>query len=476
MEINLPNPGSIVRTLEETFLSYTIDVSFLLGGRWWGSEKRSCVSIGSTQVSPLDLKNPDLIRWASYLSPAYLRIGGTEADRVYYRLKKKDPFPERPTVSYQLVLKKKQWKQILSFTKKVGAKLVFTLNCGWSDRTEGGEWDSTNAQRLIAYTARKKLPVVGWELGNEVNGYPFIEGFRYRVSANQYVKDFQKFSLLVKELHPGAKAIGPASAFWPKIGEPHPIIPKLLSSGALAKEDVVSWHYYPFQSSRGVFAIRRAKVRNSFDPKVFEEAAMYVGKLQERASGREIWLTETAHALYGGERGISDTYVSTPWWLDLLGRMASMGIQRVFRQTLVGSDYGLLDPETFDPRPDYYASFLWKRLMGNGVISLPPSPSKRILWYCHTTKGKKKGVTYLLINLNRTPVSVRTEGMIRYRYVLKPAGPLQSHYLSLNDTLVEPDIVTKWKRRNTKEKYKIHGSTNMEIIPPLGCAFLVVKF
>ncbi len=476
MEIHLPDPGPIVHTIDPTFLSYTIDISYLLGGRWWGSEKRSCRSLGSVQVPPLDLKNPDLIRWASYLSPAYLRIGGTEADRVYYRLKKKDLPPEKPNISYQLVLKKKQWKRILSFTKKVDAKLLFTLNCGWADRTEDGEWESTNAQRLIAYTARKKLPVVGWELGNEVNGYPFIEGLRYRVSASQYVKDFEKFSRLVKELHPGAKAVGPASAFWPKLGEPHPIIPKLLFSGAMAKDDIVSWHYYPFHSRRGRVAVRRARLRSCLVPEVFAEGGKYGETLREKAEGREIWLTETGHALYGGEPGLSDTYVSTPWWLDLLGRMARIGIQCVFRQTLVGSDYGLLDPETFDPRPDYYASFLWKRLMGGGVVRLPPSPLKKLLWYCHTTEGKKKSVTYLIINLDKNPVSIATDGSIRSQYVLKSAGPLTSHYLLLNDILVEPDVVTKWRKRRTKEKYRTQEVSAPVVIPPSGCAFLVVRF
>jgi hypothetical protein len=100
-------------------------------------------------VPPLDLKNKALLKWASYLSPAYLRVGGTEADRVYYALKKKEPVPSKPVVDYQLVLKKKQWKQLIRFTKKVGARLVFTLNCGWSDRLPDGSWDSSNARSSL---------------------------------------------------------------------------------------------------------------------------------------------------------------------------------------------------------------------------------------------------------------------------------------------------------------------------------------
>ena len=52
-------------------------------------------------------------------------------------------------------------------------------------------------------------------------------------------------------------------------------------------------------------------------------------------------MTETGHALYGGEPGLSDTYLSSIWWLDQLGLLAREGVSRVFRQSLVGSDYGL---------------------------------------------------------------------------------------------------------------------------------------
>ena len=37
------------------------------------------------------------------------------------------------------------------------------------------------------------------------------------------------------------------------------------------------------------------------------------------------------------------------------------------RQTLAGADYGLLDEETLEPTPDYWASLLWRRCMGTAV-------------------------------------------------------------------------------------------------------------
>lgn len=67
-------------------------------------------------------------------------------------------------------------------------------------------------------------------------------------------------------------------------------------------------------------------------------------------------------------QGFPTPHLSSIWWLDQLGLLAREVVSRVFRQSLVGSDYGLLDQNSFAPRPDYYASFLWKRLMGNRVF------------------------------------------------------------------------------------------------------------
>jgi len=477
MGTSLPAPQSALTEVPDTYISYTIDVSYLLGGRWWGTEERSACGVGTAVVPPLDLKNKALLKWASYLSPAYLRVGGTEADRVYYALKKKEPVPSKPVVDYQLVLKKKQWKQLIRFTKKVGARLVFTLNCGWSDRLPDGSWDSSNARRLIAYTARKRLPVVAWELGNEVNGYPFLEGIKYAIPARQYAEDFYLFSHLVEELHPEAQSVGPASAFWPIIGEPNPVIPTLVESGVLGPKDVVSWHYYPFQSNRGKYRIRKITLKRILSPTLFMEGERYAQRLKKLVKERELWLTETGSALYGGEEGISDTYASTLWWLNLLGSMARSGVTRLFRQTLVGSDYGLLNPETFEPRPDYYVTFLWKKLMGGVVYALGDPALKTIRWYCHSTRGKRNRFTYVVLNLSSKSVQLEATPSLKERYILSAAGPLSSHYLLLNGELVEEDLVTQWRKKKTKEKYKVNQKKEEPAleIPPYGSAFLVVK-
>jgi heparanase 1 len=207
------------------------------------------------------------------------------------------------------------------------------------------------------------------------------------------------------------------------------------------------------------------------------EGEEYARKLKELVKGRELWLTETASALYGGEGGVSDTYASTLFWLNLLGSMARSGVSRVFRQTLVGSDYGLLDPETFEPRPDYFVTFLWKKLMGGQVFALEEPPLKTLRWYCHATRGKRNRNTFVMVNHSTNPVVLETPFPPIERYILSPAGPLTSHYLLLNGELVEEDLVTHWRKKRIKEKYRIlnrEGESPLQI-PPHSSAFLVLK-
>jgi hypothetical protein len=74
----------------------------------------------------------------------------------------------------------------------------------------------------------------------------------------------------------------------------------------------------------------------------------------------------------------------------------------VVRQTLAGSDYGMIEPETLAPRPDYWNSVLWKRLMGREVYAaeVTGDRSGRLRAYTHATPGPAGSVTVLLINLD----------------------------------------------------------------------------
>src|SRR5215831_3037371 len=72
-------------TIDERYLSFAIDSSQLVGGKWWNpaanrAERRS----GEVRAPLFDFARPRLRALTRSLSPAYLRLGGSEADRMYY--------------------------------------------------------------------------------------------------------------------------------------------------------------------------------------------------------------------------------------------------------------------------------------------------------------------------------------------------------------------------------------------------------
>jgi heparanase 1 len=464
-----------LRRLPADYLSFTLDTSLVLGGRWWGPSKKMSQGVAVDTVDPLDLDNPTLVARARALAPATLRIGGTEADRVRYHLKK-GPVPAG---THDYALRKADWKRIHRFVRRARLDLLFTLSAGPADRDEAGAWQPDNARDLIGYTVRKGYPVSGWELGNEVNGFPFIHGLAHRVSARQYSADFERFAALMAELAPEALSAGPSSAVWPLIGEPNPLIPGFSRSQAARHLGALSWHYYPQQSHHGPVATRRVGTKTMLNARNLDGVRRWtrmVGRAQQlcRNPGVQNWMTETAHALYGGEPGISDTFASTLWWLDELGLVAREGVDKVFRQSLVGARYGLLDQETLDPRPDFWASFLWKKLMGP-VVYPSPRPARwpaSLRAYLHGDDRTPWSRTLLVVNLHQTrTVPLGLEAPVGV-WCLQGASGLCSPTLTVNGFPADDDLVDDWGRRRLLRKYAVTVPSSPVLLPPLSATFV----
>jgi len=69
--------------------------------------------------------------------------------------------------------------------------------------------------------------------------------------------------------------------------------------------------------------------------------------------------------------------------------------------TLDASDYGLLDEKTLAPRPDYWAAWLWRKLMGTTVLDPGPSPAPNLHLYAHCLRNQPGGVVVLAINADK---------------------------------------------------------------------------
>jgi hypothetical protein len=70
--------------------------------------------------------------------------------------------------------------------------------------------------------------------------------------------------------------------------------------------------------------------------------------------------------------------------------------------TLASSDYGLIDEETYEPRPNYWASLLWKQTMGTRSLDPSLPQTSRMRTYAQCMKDSNGGVSVLLLNLSKT--------------------------------------------------------------------------
>jgi heparanase 1 len=419
--------------LSERYLSFSVDTSQVVGGKWWNPQAdRVEWSSGTVQAPVFDFDRPKLNLLTEALAPAYLRIGGSEADKVFYDLEAGPGAGPAIPEGYESVFTRGQWDAVHAFASRNDLELVCTLNAGPAARDRTSRWQDDNAAELMAYSARQGYPVAVWELGNEVNVFFSVHGLAAQVSVEQYAQDLEAVRQLVDRYTPGARLAGQGSAYWPVLGEPLGLLFGFLP-GYLKHAgdfvDLITWHYYPQQSRRGPLASRRACPSRLLNPKNLDEAAHWAHKIDrwrdEYAPGTPVWLGETGNAQYGGEPGLSDVYLGGLWWLDQLGLLARQGHRVMIRQSLTGMDYGLLDEDTLEPRPDYWNSLLWKRLMGTRVYAVQAAGdgADQLRVYAQATASTDAAsVTVLAINLDPQRDAVlsfpRFEGRAHEQYAV----------------------------------------------------------
>lgn len=121
--------------------------------------------------------------------------------------------------------------------------------------------------------------------------------------------------------------------------------------------------------------------------------------------------------LCGGNPWAS-TFLDSFRYLDQLGRLAKRGVNVHMHNTLASSDYGLLDANTFAPRPNYWAALLWRKVMGTTVLDPGPPPIENLHLYAQCLRDVKGGVALLAINTDRAASASLVVPMTAQRYTL----------------------------------------------------------
>lgn len=99
-------------------------------------------------------------------------------------------------------------------------------------------------------------------------------------------------------------------------------------------------------------------------------------------------------------------------------RLAQLGVSVIMHNTLASNDYGLLDENTYEPRPNYWVTLLWHMLIGTTVLDPDRSPAPNLYLFAHCLKDHPGGITLLVINASRQrrfDIGLKTDS---FRYAL----------------------------------------------------------
>ena len=445
-----------IGTVDERFQSYNIEMVEVIGGRFWkpygsttneSKAQEPAPQAGFTPAgidpnlyryrAPIDLSNPRLRKLAAALSPAYVRVSGTWANSAYFQ-DSENAAPANAPSGFSGVLTREEWKGVVDFSHAVNAEIVTSVATGPGSRDAQGVWTSDQARQLFEYTKSAGGRIAASEFMNEPT-YAAMGGAPKGYDAASYGRDVAVFRTFLRKTAPDTLFLGPGS-----VGEGPFAMP--MGGGVLKSEDllhaagpvfdVFSYHLYAAASQRcasmGASSQTTAAAALSQDwlsrP---EKIGAFYADLRDRFEpGKSLWITETADAACGGNPWAS-TFLDTFRYLVQHASLAQRGVKVIMHNTLASSDYGLLDENTFAPRPNYWAALLWRRLMGVTVLDPQISPTPNLYVYAHCLRNHPGGVALLVINADEQQVHEITLVPEAERYTLT-AKQLQDRAVQLN--------------------------------------------
>ena len=417
-----PNPYAslpVVAEVSPRFQSYNVEMVEVTGGRFWAPYGGPEGEVYRMRP-PIELDSPKLRALARHLAPAYVRVSGTWANKTYLPAEG-EQIAEAPE-GYDGILTREQWRNLVGFSKAVDAPILVSFAVGPGARDKDGVWVTEQAQRMVDLTREAGGTIAAAEFFNEPNA-AFLSSLPENYTGDDYVRDFRIFHAWAEKELPDMKIFGLGNVNEGSSGDEVPVairgIPRVLSEEVMPKVagmlDGVSYHHYGTISQRcgGRSILIPAKLEDALTPDWLDGNLVdleYYRAFRDRYEpGKPIWITETAQAACGGSPWAA-SFVDVFRYVNQMALHAQGGVDVIFHNTLAASDYALIDDETFDPRPNYWAAVLWERLMGEKVLSSPAAPSADLRLYAQCLKGSSGGVALAAINIGTNEKSFAVPG------------------------------------------------------------------
>jgi hypothetical protein len=446
-----PSKMPRVGAVDERFQSYNVEMVEVTGGRFWrpyrdlvapagGRSGAATANMEAIQAAlfqqrpPIDLHNSRLRKLAAALGPAYVRVSGTWANNTYFH-DAAQPAPASPPQGFGGVLTRDQWKSVVEFARETDARLVTSFAISPSTRDAAGKWTPDQARKLLDYTESLGVSIAAAEFMNEPT-FADQGSAPAGYDAAAFARDLAVFVPWLRQASPRTLLLGPGG-----VGEGISIVPAGMALHLLPSEDLLkatgpvfdafSYHSYAQVSRRcaGAGTPQTALLPESL-ARTDRIEQFYAGLRDRFLPGKPIWLTETADAACGGNPWDS-TFLDSFRYLDQLGRLARFGVQVNMHNTLASSDYGLLDDDTYLPRPNYWAALLWRHFMGATVLDPGITTPPAVRLYAHCLRDEPGGVALLAINTDRAATYEINFPAAAERYTLS-AGQLEDRAVQLN--------------------------------------------
>ena len=486
------NPSSMTKlgTVDPRYVSYNVEMVEVTGGRFWkpyksatggaSAAKPGTTSDAGQQVgesnslyqyrSPIDLGNPRLRKLAMALGPAYVRVSGSWANSTYFQ---DDDLPilKVPPKGFRGVLSRAEWKGVVDFAHSTDDKLVTSFAISPGTRDSEGNWAPAQAKAFLDYTKSIGGEIAAAEFMNEPT-FPGPGGAPAGYDAAAFARDAKSFEAFLRQKSPQTIFLGPGGVMEGGAGMPGGM--KLIHSADILKAtgsifDAFSYHFYGAVSRRclGNMTGEKALAAEWLDRTNVTEK-FYADLRDQYMPGKSLWLTETAEAACGGDQ-FAGEFVDSFRFLNQLGTLAQKGVKVVMHNTLASSDYGLLNEDTLEPRPNYWSALLWKRTMGSVVLD-PNTPKDQALRiYAHCSKERRGGVTVLAMNTDTEHEQVLTLPESAERFTLTaPELTSDEVLLNGNELRTRPDGSVGSLKPAHERRGEIHlapASVNFLIIP-----------
>ena len=441
------SPATMARvgTVDDRYQSYNVEMLEVTGGRFWKPYKdipKTAAQTGAEAKSgdapagmspdlyqyrpPIDLTNRRLRAMAGALGPAYVRISGTWANTTYFA--DSDTPPKDPPKGYGGVLTRQQWLGAIDFSRAVDAPIVTSLPNSEGTRDTAQVWRPEHARRWLAFTKAHGGTIAAAEYFNEPT-LASMGGAPKGYDAAAFGRDFRVFDTFMREEYPGTKLLAPGS-----VGEANTdwavatggygdlvVLPAAELAASTTDADAFSYHHYGAASQRcaamGHQTTADQALSEEWLGRTDQTLAYYRTVRDKFMPGKPFWNTETADAACGGNPW-GGTFLDTFRYLDQLGRLARQEVAVVMHNTLVASDYGLLDENTFEPKPNYWGALLWRRFMGTTVLDAGIKNGPGLHVYAQCLRGTPGGIAVLAINTDKTAPHALTIPIAGQRYTL----------------------------------------------------------